>query len=339
MFDSIKDQNKPISRLTAMLRNGSVPHALMFSGIDGIGKSTAAQAFAMALNCRSAKEDTPSISPAPDASAEPCACRSCRKILSGAHPDILTVKATGGLIKIAQIRELCQKLLIKPYEASVRVVIIHDAHTMNPESGNALLKILEEPPEKTMFILITDQASDVLPTILSRCQVVVFNPVSKGIILSHLVRTKGMDPQQADVIASMAGGSMGRALQLCEKNPNRPDPLVYRRFLLDELSSLLKGSTFDALSFAEKLSQKKENALNSLEILLSLVRDLIVHPFDRDKVINMDISDKIMGLAALFPTSSLLKIADHITAAHQGIKANASVRLCLETMAIQMKRI
>ncbi|MFA6012114.1 MAG: DNA polymerase III subunit delta' [Desulfobacteraceae bacterium] len=334
MFDSIIDQNKPISRLMTMLRNRSVPHALLFAGIDGIGKSSTAKAFTMMLNCH--EKQGISIQ---DAGTEPCTCRSCRKILADTHPDILTIKPSGSLIKIAQIRELSQKLLVKPYEAAMRVVIIHDAHTMNPESGNALLKVLEEPPEKTMFILVTDQASDVLPTILSRCQIVAFNPVSRESIRSYLVRNKGIDSNRAVVAASMAGGSMAKALLLCEKNNNKPDPLVFRHFIFDELSNLIKGSTFDALSFAEKLSRKKESAISALELLLSFVRDMIVCPFDREKVINRDISDKIDGLSGTLSTSSLLKIADHITAAHQGIKANASVRLCLETMAIQMKRI
>jgi len=316
-----------------MLRNRSVPHALLFAGIDGIGKSSTAKAFTMMLNCL----ETQSFS-IEDMGTESCTCRSCRKILADTHPDILTIKPSGSLIKIAQIRELSQKLLVKPYEAAMRVVIIHDAHTMNPESGNALLKVLEEPPEKTMFILITDQASDVLPTILSRCQIVTFNPVSRESIRSYLVR-KGIDSDRAVVAASMAGGSMAKALLLCEKNNNKPDPLVFRHFLFDELSNLIKGSTIDSLSFAEKLSRKKESAISALELLLSFVRDMIVYPFDREKMINMDISHKIDGLSGTLSTSSLLKIADHITAAHQGIKANASVRLCLETMAIQMKRI
>lgn len=334
MFDSIKDQNKPILRLTTMLRNRSVPHALLFTGIDGIGKSSTARAFTMMLNCHKKQELS-----VQDTDTESCTCRSCRKILADTHPDILTIKPSGSLIKILQVRELSQKLLVKPYEAAMRVVIIHDAHTMNPESGNALLKVLEEPPEKTMFILITDQASDVLPTILSRCQVVGFNPISQESIRSFLIHNKGIDSERAAVAASMAGGSMAKALTLVEKNHTKPDPLVFRLFLFDELYSLINGSTFDALSFAEKISRKKENAISALEMLLSFVRDMIVYPFDREKVINRDISDKIDGLSGTLSTKSLLIIADHITAAHQGIKANASVRLCLETMAIQMKRI
>lgn len=328
MFDTITGQTEPLSRLMTMKKNGAVPHALLFTGIDGIGKSLAAVSFARVLNCKSDEPES-----------VPCRqCRSCKKILAGTHPDILTIQPSGSIIKIAQIRDLCQKLLIKPVEAAVRVVIIQDAHTMNPESGNALLKVLEEPPDRTMFILITDQASDVLPTILSRCQMVGFNPLSRESIKELLIQ-KGVDVHRAEGASAMALGSLGRALSLCENKPNRPDPLVFRRFLFDEMVCLIRGGTFDVLSFAEKLSQKKDNTLNALDILLSFIRDLIVHPFDRDKVINRDMAQEIGHLSASLATSSLLRMADLITAAHQGIKANASVRLCLETMAIQIKRI
>ncbi len=328
MFDIITGQDEPLSRLMTMKKNGAVPHALLFTGIDGIGKSLAALSYAMALNCKAVEPES-----------VPCRqCRSCKKILGETHPDILPIRPSGSIIKIAQIRDLCQKLLIKPVEAAVRVVIVHDTHTMNPESGNALLKVLEEPPDRTMFILISDQASDVLPTILSRCQRVSFSPLSRGSIKDLLIQN-GVDAHQAEGVSAMACGSLGRALSLCEKKPNRPDPLVFRRFLFDELVSLIRGGTFDVLSFAEKFSQKKDQTLNVLDILLSFIRDLIVHPFDKDTVINRDIADEIENISGSMTTASLLCMADLITAAHQGIKANASVRLCLETMAIQIKRI
>ena len=342
MFDSITDQNQAVSRLMSMIRHGFVPHALLFSGLDGVGKSTTARAMAMALNCR-ASEASGSVGttgqPVTQAGEGSCPCRSCRKIMAGTHPDILTVVPSGGLIKIAQIRDLYSKLLVKPLEASMRVVIIHDTHTMNQESGNALLKMLEEPPEKTMFILITDQASDVLPTILSRCQTVMFTPIPAESIRSRLVSVKGMDAERADVITCLAGGSLGKAMALCDERQNRPDPLVFRRYLFAEFEGLLKGGLFDALSFAEKLSRKKETALNALETTLSFIRDLTVFPFDRDRVLNRDIADRLENLSGRFSTDSLLHMADRVLSAHQGIKANASVRLCLETMAIQMKRI
>lgn len=342
MFESITDQNQAVSRLMAMIRHRFVPHALLFSGIDGIGKTTTARLMAMVLNCRASgpdETDGPFGHPGQNLNEHLCSCRSCRKIQAGTHPDILTVEPSGGIIKIAQIRDLCHKLLVKPLEASMRVVILRDVHTMNHESGNALLKMLEEPPEKTMFILITDQASDVLPTILSRCQTVMFTPLPAESIRSHVISAKGIDPYRAEILASLAGGSLGTALELCDERQNRPDPLVFRRYLFAEFDGLLKGGLFDALSFAEKLARKKETALSALETLLSFIRDLTVHPFDRNRVLNRDIADGLERLSGRFSTASLLHMADRILSAHQGIKANASVRLCLETMAIQMKRI
>ena len=169
-FDSIIDQERPIRILLSLLFHGTIPHALLFTGIEGVGKKTAAVALAMACNCRR------------PVAVEPCGeCAACRKIAAGAHPDILRVSPAGAMIKIDQIRELCQVLTMKPYEARVRVVIIADAHTLNPAAGNALLKMLEEPPARTVLILTAPQTGDLLPTIVSRCQHIRFKPIARTI--------------------------------------------------------------------------------------------------------------------------------------------------------------
>ncbi|UCE54026.1 MAG: hypothetical protein JSV31_00865, partial [Desulfobacterales bacterium] len=161
-FTSIVDQERPIRILTALLYHGTLPHALLFTGIEGVGKREVAIALALACNCLKKNSGyTPEINKTrviigqrihdPYSSVGPCgSCKSCRKIESGNHPDIIQVKPRGPFIKIAQVRALCDTLAMKPYEASTRVVIIHDAQSMNPAASNALLKILEEPPERTI---------------------------------------------------------------------------------------------------------------------------------------------------------------------------------------------
>ena len=118
---------------------------------------TAAMAFAMACNCSNLQshavsainKDTP-VKPIHQ-DIDPCGkCRSCKKIISKNHPDIHIVKPSGDILKVEQIRSLCKKLVLKPYEAMIRLAIIADAHKLNPEAGNTLLKTLEEPPDRTI---------------------------------------------------------------------------------------------------------------------------------------------------------------------------------------------
>lgn len=338
MFDAIIDQDKAITRLLSMFRNNAIPHALLFTGIDGIGKRTVAQTFAMTLNCLESGRRT-STDNHHQASTYPCsACRSCHKILSGVHPDIHHISPSGSLIKIAQIRELCSKLLVKPYEAETRLIIIDDAHTMNPESANALLKSLEEPPGNTLFILITNQASDLLPTILSRCQQISFNPVSKQGIETFLTR-RGLDPAHAGILASMADGSIGKALSLSEKTKQSGGLFAFRLWIAEEIGSFKDGSLTSCLLFAEKLSSKKDYALNALDFMLSLMRDLAIYKFSPDKILNRDLEHSIARLSHRFSVPSILSMNAHIQQAYKNIQSNAALRLSLEIMAFNLSRV
>jgi len=118
------------------------------------------------------------------------------------------------MIKIAQIRSLLGTLAMRSYEAKRRVVIISDAQTMSPEASNALLKALEEPPDQTIIVLIAPQGTDLLPTIVSRCQHIRFNPIRREDLERLLVEKHGMEPMQARVPSMMANGSLSQALKL-----------------------------------------------------------------------------------------------------------------------------
>ncbi|GAB6096192.1 DNA polymerase III subunit delta' [Desulfatiferula olefinivorans] len=340
MFEQIIDQDQALTRLLTLFRKDTMPHALLFTGIDGIGKKTAAHALAMTLNCpRSIAAREQTAGPTTIPSLFPCGgCRSCRKITTGVHPDILHVAPSGNLIKIAQIRELGTRLLIRPNEARMRVVIIDDAHTMNPESANALLKSLEEPPAGTMFVLITHQASDLLPTILSRCQQVTFNPITRRSIETCLIE-KGMTPDRATALAAMADGSLGRAMALSRADARGGAFSRNRQWIAGELDALAGGSVLTGLLFAEKLASKKDDALQSLEFMTALIRDLVIYKISPDKILNRDLVSVIDGLSRRFSIPSLLSMNAHIQRAHKDILANAALRLSLEAMAFNLSRV
>ncbi len=341
MLNSITDQERPIARLMAMLIKNTAPHAMLFSGIEGIGKNTIATSLAMAFNCRNKTIDKKSLQPASyDFNNVACRkCASCKKILSGNHPDFIQINPSGKIIKISQIRDLCSTLLIKPYEAEKRVVIINKAETMNQEAGNALLKVLEEPPENTVFVVISKQPSDLLPTILSRCQNIGFYPVSSENIAIYLKQNYNSAPDKAEIIASMANGSLKKAIQLAGNDKKQKQWFKNRLWLIDEFNSLRTLSMNSRLLFAEKLVEKKEVVSDLLEILLTYIRDLIVYKFDSGKIINRDLTKKISDISKMFSVKSLLSITDRIQAAQKDIHANASLRLTLELLVIKISRV
>jgi len=330
-FDLIRGQRHALGLLTTLLRKGQIPHALAFTGIDGIGKQTAAQAFAMACNCTaplpyaaSSSEDPPRVNPCG-------ACRSCRRIQAGQHPDMLHIGPSGDMIRIAVIRDLIQRLAVKPYEQGSRVVILAQAHTMNPEAGNALLKLLEEPPRNTLLILTTRQMADLLPTVASRCQQIRFAPLGREDLQALLTAEAQLSPQEAEAAAALSGGSYTRALQMA-----RGDWIPRRRWLAGELVRLKDQPTTMHLALAETLAASKTLLPDVLTWLLSWYRDLIVFPFQPDRIVNRDLDRLIRSAAARQGSLAAIESMKAVQAALKALQDNANPRLTMETLVLQL---
>jgi DNA polymerase-3 subunit delta' len=280
----------------------------------------------------------PSDQPGPDTRSStglPCgACRQCRKIEANSHPDVIRLQPAGQFIKIDQIRALCQTLAMKPYEARVRVVIITNAQTMNPAAGNALLKMLEEPPAGTVLILLASHVSDLLPTIVSRCQQIRFYPVSRKNLVSVLVGKHGVASGDAQVIAAMAGGSISRALQMHQSNwINR------RNWLIDESEAISGGGVNRLLAFGEQLSKDRENLPEALEVLKCWFRDLVVTRLNANNIINQDLTARLQQAAQKTSLSSLLSKLEAVQTTQNSIKAGTNLRLAMESLILKLSRV
>ena len=344
-FESIIDQEQSIRLLKNILLNGTIPNALLFTGADGIGKKTAAIAFAMACNCvgREALPNNAHFSDANLSAVDPCGrCRSCRKIQSGNHPDIIRVEPSGSFIRIKQIRDIFDTLSMKPYEARLRIVIISDAQAMNPQAANALLKVLEEPPARTILILTALQTSDLLPTVLSRCQHIRFSPISREKLKTLLGEKHGLNTEDAAILSAMASGSMAKALSMIRKN-SQINWICLRNWLLNiiglEHGSLSLQPIILLLLFAEKLSKNKEIIQDSLEIIKTYLRDLIIYKYSPKKIINKDLIRKIKYASQKIAVKSLLSQIEAIQTAQNDIKANTNLRLTLEAMMLRLLRV
>ena len=292
--------------LAALLGNDKIPHALVFTGLEGTGKIAAATTFAMACNCMAAK---PGDGNDPDSGLQGAAalpvcgrCRACRKIKSANHPDILHLKPSGDSIKVKQIRELLATIALRPFEAKIRVVILQEAHTLNPSAGNALLKALEEPPGNTVFILTTGALSGLMPTIVSRCQHVRFRPVDREVIARALIDAREITPPDAVLAARLSEGSFKRALQMLDS-----DWMQYRRWLLEEIAVLSDRSPGVLLALAAALAGRKERIADALAILNSWFRDLLVCRYTPGRLINQDFETLVQAAAQKETAESLLK--------------------------------
>lgn len=302
---------------------------------------TAAMVFAMSCNCsniqlhavHSPNKDTPTDRPIRD-NIEPCGkCRSCKKIISKNHPDIHVIKPTGDILKVEQIRALCQKLVLKPYEAIIRLAIIADAHKLNSEAGNTLLKTLEEPPDRTIFILTTLQASDLLPTIASRCQHIRFNPITRHSIQAYIENKYDLDPTTAAAVSSLAGGSVTRAETIVSTNW-----IDKRKWIIDEMEALPSRSLSLRLSFSEALSKNKNRLSLSFEVMKNWLRDLLVYKYSPENIINTDLLNKIEVASKQTSENTLISKLKSIEKAERDIKANANLRLTLDALIIMLSK-
>jgi DNA polymerase-3 subunit delta' len=319
-FESIVGQARPVRFLTQILQKKRVPNALLFTGIDGIGKQMTARAFGMVLNCAK-----------PDGVKACKACPSCGKVMTGSHPDIIPVEPEGAFIKIDQIRAVARQLRFAPLEGKWRIVIINDAQAMNLEASNALLKMLEEPPPGTVLILTATQTTDLLPTIVSRCQQIAFRPIPYEKVAEMLEEQEGLDRETATTLALCTKGSLGKALSVDIETWS-----AWRTELLGEIAKLSLDSVQPILTFAESLSRDKNRLADGIDMIMTWYRDVLMSRIAPERIINKDFIDRIELSGKGRQVNELVEQVQIVNEIQTTISQNANPRLALEVMMFRL---
>jgi len=317
-FDAIVGQDHAVSLLVRMLERDRLPHALLFSGVDGVGKQTTARVLATVMNCRNS-----------DRTSACMVCPSCKQSMSGNHPDVITIEPRGRFIKLDQMRSLQKQIRFAPLAGAHRVVIINEAQEMNMEAANAILKLLEEPPKNTYIVMTCRQVSDLVPTIVSRCQQVAFTPLPVAAIAAELVKRRQLDQDTALAVASLAKGSIGNALSC-----NVEKWLAWRKACLDEIASLPRKSMYKTLVVAEGLTKPKDKVQDVLDLVLMWFRDILMYKLQPSNVINTDRMTTIVDRSANFSIEHLLAIISAVFRVQRAIEQNANPRLAFEVLLI-----
>lgn len=325
MWDEVLGHQQNKEFLQKLLKPGSRPHALLFYGMGGIGKKMLALHFAKTFLCKSADK-------------KPCGiCENCRLMdienNSFAHPDfyLLTAEEAGKDIKIEQVKEMAKQAAFAPVLSEHKVCIIDDAGQMTAEAANSLLKLLEEPPPGWLFILITQQAERLLPTVLSRVVRLRFDAPDSSAV-RQILKAKGIT-QNAQVLAALAGGSPGRALSY-----NQADIFAIRREALDLLKKLPLQNPFGyiaALGWGEKYDRAA--ALLLTEQFIYLLRDvLLLQSGAGGQVYNTDIMAGLDGIAADWPLHTARQGVNAAQEAWQNINKNVSAKNVLEALVLKL---
>ena len=264
--------------------SGRIAHAYLFLGPDSSSKEIAVRLLAQALNC-----DV----------GHPCgSCSSCRLIAAGTHPDVQMTKPAGRFLRLDQIRDLSRQAGNTPLHGLVKVYVVWEADKLLPEAANHLLKILEEPPAATVFVLCAEHRQKLLPTIVSRCQEVEFKPLSPA-AASRQLMAAGTDQRQAHLAAQLAGGDLATAQAWTEAGAMAN----CEQFL--QLATELpqgKGALFRAAQvFAETPAQ-------FLPLLQAWYRDLLAYKVGaHDNLYHLGHEEAIGQLAVHYSVAELIR--------------------------------
>ncbi len=324
-WQNIFGHETKIERLKKNIAENKFPHALIFSGIEGIGKKKIATACAAALLCENPEN------------GEPCGvCPNCKLMAGGSHPDFYIVAPeetkTRRNIKIGQIRALQNEVALRPINSDVRVVIIDGAEFMNGAAANCLLKTLEEPPGQTIFILTTANRAGLLMTVRSRCVTINFDRLPEEKIFSELI-DREIEPDKAKKISVIAGGSFGRALNLAESGGyeireevlNLIEKICAEEFTNEDIFT--KGAQISDWS--------RENFFDFVNHFQKIFRDIFL--LDQSELYNPDFKDRLSKIKISEKRLSAM-IAEGVTVQRR-LKSNANLRLLAEAYLMKLKQI
>jgi DNA polymerase-3 subunit delta' len=315
-FGDILGQETCLAVLRRSLAAGKTAHAYLFEGIEGCGKKKTAIAFIETVFC---------------GRDEGCGhCSSCRRIAQLQHPDLHLVEPDGAFIKIDQIRDLQKELSYRPYEAPRKACIIDGVERLNPAAGNALLKTLEEPPGNALIILLTAQVDAVLPTVLSRCQRLHF-PALPQTAVEQFLLGRNCAPETARIAASLAGGSLKRALEI-----SADEALADRKTLLERINSLTTREMTPLFSAAEELSGDKENILEMLDLLATYLRDVMLMQGGSRDAVNRDLLPLIEKDARRYSLDDVMARIATVFEARYALQRNVNPRLALEVLFMRL---
>ncbi len=296
-FRDIIGHRKLVGLLSRSIARQSLPPSLIFAGPSGVGKRMAAIATAQALNCLHPVTSGTPDSPDVDACGT---CAACARIARGVHPDVLILEPNDkGNIKIEFVREAIQRAGYKPFEGRRRVTIIESADGLDTAAQNSLLKMLEEPPPSSVFILVTSLPDTLLITVRSRCPLLRFRALATDDVVSAL-QLRGLDERQARRAALLADGSIGAALAVADTDEDDQDVRDVAVRVLMQAAASDDGRR--RLESAKELVAKSSSSISErdqlavyLRAMSSLLRDveLLACGGDADTLANRDLQSAL----------------------------------------------
>ncbi|MDM5329484.1 DNA polymerase III subunit delta' [Neobacillus sp. CF12] len=325
-WDQLEELQPAVLKMlkNSLLKN-RVAHAYLLEGIRGTGKKEIALLITKALFCDSLIEGF-----------KPCeTCNNCRRINSGNHPDVHKVEPDGLSIKKQQIQDLQGEFSKKGVESSRKVYMISDADKMSVSAANSLLKFLEEPSSQTTAFLLTEQPQQLLPTILSRCQILSFKPLSPHTMIHQMIEN-GVNPMKAPLLAQLTN-SLDEAYEL-----NVDDWFAQAQKIVLKLYEVLKKNPLEAMVTLQgdwfSHFKEKEQMNRGLDLLLLIFKDLLYIQLDKqEQIVFKAESDRLRQYAL---ETSGRRLSDQMSAileAKRKLAANMNPQLMMEELVLNLQ--
>ncbi len=350
------------------VRQGLVPHARLFYGPEGVGKLPLAIAYARYLNCEHRGEE--------DACGK---CPSCQKFDKLAHPDLhfvfpvikskvcdeylpqwrqfllqntyfnlndwlrfIDAQNAQGVIYAKESDEIIRKLNLKGYEATYKVMIVWLPEKMHEACANKLLKMIEEPPANTVFLLVSDDPENVLQTIRSRCQPLPVRAIGYDDMVGAVRHTLALDPDTAKAVAHIANGSFSRAIEIVQSSDERRH--FFDLFVKMMRSSVSRNIKLIKETAGELASAGRETQKSFLEYSLSMFREYFISNLHQPEMVYLDYEEQAFGqrFAPFINEKNIEAFYDEFSLAYRQIEQNGNAKiifldLCLKVTVLLKK--
>lgn len=325
-WNNIIGHKQVITQLCLMQQEDRIPHAMLFCGTDGVGKSLVAEALAAAILCHAPVHN------------QACGhCKACRALAAGTHPDFFQIqpesetKATPA-IRIEAVRKLQEEIARIPLLSERRVVIMQEADKMNEAAANCLLKTIEEPSGQIVFILLTSRPSALLDTIISRCMRVEFGILQPDELVAILYQ-QGIEEPLAGKLASIADGSVSKALAMQDE-----ELLNLQAQAFDLASAAGTLGVEQLLQLAKEMSNhSRERLIQWLGFLAMIYRDLLMlYSGSGLPLYNQSDIDRLSSLLNKYHQQELLQLLQLVQDYQKRLGSNVNTQLCLEGFLIRI---
>lgn len=325
-WNNIIGHKQVITQLCLMQQEDRIPHAMLFCGTDGVGKSLVAEALAAAILCHTPVHN------------QACGhCKACRALAAGTHPDFFQIQPesetkAAPAIRIEAVRKLQEEIARIPLLSERRVVIMQEADKMNEAAANCLLKTIEEPSGQIVFILLTSRPSALLDTIISRCMRVEFGILQPEELVA-ILHQQGIEEPLAGKLASIADGSVSKALAMQDEELLN---LQTQAFDLASVAGTL--GVEQLLQLAKEMSNhSRERLIQWLGFLAMIYRDLLMlYSGSGLPLYNQSDIDRLSSLLNKYHQQELLQLLQLVQDYQKRLGSNVNTQLCLEGFLIRI---